>query len=287
MATFTNQATLSYNGNTTTSNITTGEILEVLTVTKTAVEDTYSANDRITYVISIVNSGATAFNGLTLTDDLGGYSLPGQATPVYPLTHDPKSVQYFINGMRQSAAPATTTESPLGFTGISVPAGGNTTLIYETRVNQNAPLAADSSIVNRAVLSGAGLATPIAASETVDAAAEPQLTISKSLNPTTVTENGQVTYTFVIQNSGNTEATGADNVVVTDVFNPALSAISVSFNGTAWTEDTHYSYSATTGTFATLAGQITVPAATYTQNTETGAWTVTPGVSVLTVTGTI
>ena len=35
MATFTNQATLSYSGGTTTSNITTGELVEILSATKT------------------------------------------------------------------------------------------------------------------------------------------------------------------------------------------------------------------------------------------------------------
>ncbi|MBE6902169.1 MAG: hypothetical protein E7478_06815, partial [Ruminococcaceae bacterium] len=45
-------------------------------------------------------------------------------------------------------------------------------------------------------------------------------------------------------------------------------------------------YNETTGEFATLAGQITVPAATYTQD-ETGAWVITPGVSVLRVVGTV
>ena len=37
----------------------------------------------------------------------------------------------------------------------------------------------------------------------------------------------------------------------------------------------------------TVAGQITVPAATYTQDPTTGVWTITPGVSILTVTGTV
>ena len=36
MATFTNQASLSYTGGTVTSNVTVGEILETVTVTKTA-----------------------------------------------------------------------------------------------------------------------------------------------------------------------------------------------------------------------------------------------------------
>ena len=40
MATFYNQATLSYGGNTTTSNITTGELLDALTAVKTALRGT-------------------------------------------------------------------------------------------------------------------------------------------------------------------------------------------------------------------------------------------------------
>ena len=42
MAIFTNQATLSYNGTTTNSNVAFGEILDVLAATKTSVEENYS-----------------------------------------------------------------------------------------------------------------------------------------------------------------------------------------------------------------------------------------------------
>lgn len=47
MASFTNFATLSYNGGTTNSNTVTGELLEALTVTKTAVVKNYAANDYV------------------------------------------------------------------------------------------------------------------------------------------------------------------------------------------------------------------------------------------------
>lgn len=57
MATFTNQATLTYNGGTASSNITTGELLEVLTATKTAVVPTYRSGRPITYLITLVNAG--------------------------------------------------------------------------------------------------------------------------------------------------------------------------------------------------------------------------------------
>ena len=42
MAIFSNQATLTYNGGTTNSNIVYGDILDVLVATKTAVEGSYT-----------------------------------------------------------------------------------------------------------------------------------------------------------------------------------------------------------------------------------------------------
>ena len=283
MATFTNQATLSYNGISKTSNTTVGELLEVLSLTKTAVNTTYGSNDRVTYIVSIVNSGTAPFTGLTLTDDLGGYTV-GAGT-VYPLTYVDGTVRYYTNGTLQTT-PTVTAGPPMTITGLTVPAGGNATLVYEARTTEFAPQGTEGSVTNTATLSGGGI-TPITGSAAIAPALAPTLTISKAMNPTTVTENGQVTYTFVIENTGAAEATATDNVVVTDVFNPILNPITVTLNGTAWTEGTQYTYDATTGTFATVAGQITVPAATYTQDPTIGRYTVTPGVTTLVVTGTI
>ena len=283
MALFTNQATLSYNNTVTTSNVTTGELLEVLSITKTAASDTYALQDTVTYVVSITNTGTAPFTGLTVTDNLGGYTF--DAGTVYPLTYVDGSVLYYINGALQ-AAPTVVPGAPLVFSGISVPAGGNALLVYETTANQYAPPTAGSNITNEATVSGGGLATPVSDTATVSAESGPQLTISKSLSPLTVSENGQLTYTFVIQNTGNTAAVATDNAAITDTFNPALSGITVTFNGAVWTEGTDYTYDETTGLFATVPGQITVPAATYTQNSS-GVWVVTPGTSTLTVTGTV
>ena len=76
------------------------------------------------------------------------------------------------------------------------------------------------------------------------------------------------------------------NVILTDTFDPALTGLTVTYNGDAWKEGDNYTYDAATGTFATIAGQITVPAATYTQETD-GTYTVTPGTTTVTVTGTV
>lgn len=283
MASFYNQATLSYNGNTTTSNITTGELLEVLSATKTALRNNYTSNDNVTYIVSIINSGTTAFTGLTVTDNLGAIN----GDPVrYPLTFVEKSVRYYVNGALQPA-PAIDGKPPLVISGINIPAGGNATLIYQAAVNQYAPLDTNGYITNTATISGPGITNDIQVDETITPADTALLTISKSLSPTTVTENGQITYTFIIQNLGNTAAASSDNVTITDTFNPILNPISVTFNGKAWNATTDYTYNEQTGAFATVPGQITVPAATYTQDPSTDAWTVNPGVSTLTVTGTV
>lgn len=283
MAIFTNQAQLRYGNAVANSNVAVGEILEVLAATKTAVRKTYGQNDRVTYVVSIVNSGNTAMTGLTVADDLGAYAF-GTDTLV-PLTYVADTVRYYSNGILQTT-PAVTAGPPLSVSGISVPAGGNVTIVYEAETNAFAPLLAESEITNTVTVSGGGI-TPVTAKETVIAESGPKLTITKSVSPVPVTENGTLTYTFLIQNTGNTAATPATGVVVTDTFDPVLSNIAVSFNGTTWAEPANYSYNETTGELVTQRGQVTVPAASFTQDAATGAWTATPGVSTLIVTGIV
>jgi len=284
MALFSNQATLSYNGLRAASNIAVGEIVEVLTVTKTAVSGTYGQAGSAAFAISIVNSGAADFTGLTVSDDLGEYTF-GELS-LTPLTYRAGSVQYYLNGALQPA-PTVTPGPPLTFAPINVPAGGNAIIIYEAAVNQYAPNEAGSSITNEVTVTGAGLAAPVTAEETITAEEAPVLSLAKTVSPTTVTENDTVTYTFIIQNSGNTAADAASGVVITDAFDPVLDITGVTFNGAAWAEGTQYTYDAASGHFTTANGAVTVPAASYTQEPDTGAWTMTPGVSTLTVSGTM
>lgn len=283
MAIFNNFATLSYNGGTTNSNTVTGEILDTLSSTKIAVMDDYTANDDATYVITLLNSSTSPMSNVTITDDLGGYAF--NETTVYPLEYTAGSVRLYINGVLQ-AAPTVTAGPPLVFSGISIPAGGNAIIIYEAAVTAYAPLAADDTITNTAVITAPGLSTPVTVTAVIQTEDRADLTISKSVCPAVVSENDQLTYTFVIENHGNTPAAATDNAVLTDTLDPILDPITVTFNGTTLTEGTAYTYDRTTGLFTTTAGQITVPAATYTQAAD-GTWTITPGTSVLTITGTV
>lgn len=284
MATFTNQATLTYGDSVTTSNVVTGEFLQSISVTKYSLTETYTAGEVLTYVISLVNTSGAPITDLTVTDDLGAYT-QGTETRV-PLDYVDGSLTYYLGGARQ-AAPVVTDENPLTITGISIPANSNAFLVYQARVNDFASPATGATITNTVTVTGSALPAPIVAQETVTAASEAFLTIGKSLSPTTVSEGDRLTYTFVIQNFGNTPVVATDDAVVTDNFEPILSDLTVTFNGATWVEGVQYTYDGATGAFATIPANITVPAATYTQNPATGAWTVVPGVSTLVVVGTV
>lgn len=283
---FTNQAQLIYNNRQINSNVAVGQILGVLTATKTSVSDTYTRGADVTYAISLINGGTTPLTGLTVTDDLGAYEEEG--TTYYPLTYVADSALFYVNGVLQTVdLPGVTAGPPLTFTDITVPAGGNVMILYETMVNPFAPLEAEATIVNTATVTGTGLTMPVSDSNTISVEGAPDLTITKSISPVPVSENGRLTYTFVIQNYGNTEAVATDDVLLRDLFDPILRDLAVAFNGNPWEEDVNYRYRETTGLFETLPGQITVPAATFTRDPDTGAWTTTPGVSTLVVVGTV
>ena len=283
MAVFTNFATLSYKGGTRNSNTVTGEIIETVAVEKTTVSTAYTAGDTLSYAVSLVNSGPADVTGLTVTDDLGAYELDGAA--LYPLAYVEGTAHLIVNGTLQPA-PTVTAGPPLVFTDIDIPAGGSAVLIYEADVTGYAPLSPDSVITNTVTVTGGGVSVPLTASAAVGTMDQLDLRISKALSPCIVPANGEITYTFEITNTGNTEAGATDNVVVSDNFDPILSNITVSFDDVAWARGLQYSYDENSGAFATLPGQIIVPAAAYTQNAD-GTWTVEPGVATLSVTGTI
>lgn len=284
MAIFSNQATLTYNGTPTNSNIAYGEILDVLTVSKTSVEGSYAPDTLVTYAVTLRNTGSSPLTGLTVTDNLGGYDFNG--TTVYPLTYEEGSATLFIDGVLQPA-PTVTAGPPLVITGITVPGGGDAVLIYQARANEYADPSATGAIDNTVTATGNGISAPVTATETVTAAATPILSISKSITPAQVVDNDRVTYTFVIQNTGNEAVVATDDATVTDTFDPILTDLTVFFNGVAWTEGVQYTYDEATGLFATNPGQLPIPAATFVQDPVTGAYSVTPGIATLTVTGTI
>ena len=97
MAQFINQATLTYGNVVTSSNVAVGEIVAVLSATKTAIRREYNQGSAIVYVINIVNSGSTSITGLTVNDNLGEYGF-GVGT-LFPLDYVDGTILYFANGV--------------------------------------------------------------------------------------------------------------------------------------------------------------------------------------------
>ena len=280
-----NQAQLSYNDNVIRSNTVSAMLVETVSATKTPINQTYGSGDRVTYVVNLTNSGTAPFTGLTVTDNLGEFS-PASIAPatVRALTYVPESAAYFINGAF-AMRPTVTSTAPLTVTGLNLPGNSNAALVYEADINEFAPLDTDGKINNVAVVTGAGITEPIPAAAQITASDEPRLSITKSVMPSIIPENGRITYTFTIENMGNAEA--ADTVYVSDTFTPILADVTVSLNGTPLVNPTEVTYDPDTGVLETVPGVITVPAATFAEDPTTGATIVTPGSVTLTVSGTV
>ena len=282
MATFNNYATLSYNGLTAVSNLVTGEIVDSLQITKTAVEESYVPGGSITYAVSIVNAGWEEYSGLTLSDDLGAYTF--DASSLVPLDYQPGSLRYYVNGVLQPA-PTVIAGPPLNVAGLAVPAGGNMMLLYTVKANDYAPPCSEGHVQNTVTLTGTALTEALTATAEITPECEADLSITKAIAPAAIRQGGEITYSFVITNNGAAAAEESDSLTVTDTFAPVLNALTVTLNGSTL-NTTQYSYDAMTGVFATNPGVITVPAAVFTQ-TENGVWIRSPGVARLTVSGTI
>ena len=70
MATFFNQATLSYGGGVVNSNTTEAELQSGLEITKRAITASYTPGGNIVYAITVTNMGGSVYNDLTVTDNL-------------------------------------------------------------------------------------------------------------------------------------------------------------------------------------------------------------------------
>ena len=283
MVEFTNKATLSYNGASIDSNTVSGTREVTTELTKTALVPTYEEGP-VTFIVSFVNNGAGAVSGLTLTDDLGAYTV-GEET-VYPFAYVRDSVKVYLSGVEQTPVEVTSTQ-PLVLTAPDVPAGGNLLVVYAVTPTVYAPRGDGQGVTNTVTATAPSMDTPAEASADVLSAQAAELALTKSVFPLELTEGEEVTYTIVVLNSGNKPAGDAGGPVIADTLDPALSQLSVTLDGVALEEGTGYTYDPDTGAFATVAGAVTVPAAVCTQDPATGIWSSSPGASTLRISGTV
>ena len=285
--TITNQARLQFTYGATTataaSNIASTVLQEPLTAAKSVLENAYRANGNLTYIVNLTNSGASALTNITVTDNLGTYAISPTLSAI-PLYYDDPA-QLYIDGVYSTNLTPEPALNGIVFTIPALAAGSNAMLLYKADVNSYAPLATGSQITNTVTVAVAGLTEPITVSRTIAVDDYADISIGKEMSPNPVTDGGTLTYTFTIQNYGNTAAT---DVILTDTFSPAPSITAVSVNG-APVAAADYTY---TGGVLTLpatssALSLAIPAATFQQDATTGEVTINPGTATITVTGTL
>ena len=287
MATIENFATVSYTSGgvaaTATSNTAEIELTSSVTLTKETLGETYTGDSDITYILSIRNTSSSPISTITITDDLGTFSFG--ATELTPLTYTGPAI-LLINGIDTTASLTvdSTASDALVFTIPTLAAGAVANIIYKAVPNEFAPRGSAASITNTAILTADSSCADAEASATVLTLDAAELTVVKQMSPNPVVCGDTVTYTITLYNYGNIPA---ENVRVTDVFSPAPTDITVTRNGIT-VPATDFSYIDGTLTVPALTSDAdTVPAATFTRNTETGEVTVSPGIVEYVVTGTI
>ena len=282
----TNQASIAYKYNNQSavavSNIASAVLNETLGVEKVSLESVYSLGDEITYVITITNSGNTALTGVSVSDDLGTYAVGGATAT--PLVYTGPAI-VFVDGVYTGNITPTVEADGVTFNLISLSVGSVTQIIYKATVNNFAPLNTGSQITNTVTVTGAGINAPVSDSNTIIVGEYADVTITKSMTPSDIVDGDVLTYTFVINNYGNTEAT---DIVLTDSFDPAPDNITVQVNGVV-IPATDYEYVNGVLTLPTAPGttELGLPPATITQDLATGEVTIVPSSLTVTVTGTI
>ncbi|MDA1569857.1 cell surface protein, partial [Bacillus cereus] len=189
----------------------------ILTTTKNADKSIISVGDTITYISTITNTGNTTATNITFTS-----AIPANTTFI------PNS--FTINGIPQfGARPA------LGVTIPNIATGKTVTVTFQVNVISVPP---SSSIMDNDTIlysytvdpSAAPITTSTSTNIVTNPVLDAMITMVKSVDQTIVTLGDTITYTTILTNNGNTNAT---NITFTDLIPDGTTFIpnSVTING--------------------------------------------------------
>jgi uncharacterized repeat protein (TIGR01451 family) len=296
MATINNQATLSYvSGGSTlevSSNTASITLQGPLTIAKRSLESSYQLNNTVVYTVEFKNTSSAALNNVTVKDDLGTYEVTNQSTTikVTPLTYVGPA-QRFENGTFVGNVTATVDASKqfVTFTIGTIAAGASEILQYKVETNDYAKGAVGSTIKNTASVTATGVNSPVTDDYILTVGNYADVTIEKSMSPDPIMDGSTISYTFVLKNYGNTEAT---DVTLKDTFAPAPTIDPTKDHTYVdGVQKDEQDYNPATGKYefpgVASTYQLTVPAATISQDLTTGFVSVVPGVRTVRVDATI
>ena len=287
MATIENFATVRYTSNgvesTTVSNLAEIALESSVSLSKTPLSATYGSDTVLTYILTVQNTSGAPLTNVRIEDDLGTFAF--NAAEITPLTYAGDAI-LLINGQNVTAQLAVDASSPssLSFTVPSLPAGATANIVYNAQINEFAPLELDTTIVNTATLSADAECADGTASATVTAETGASVSVLKQMSPNPVVCGDTLTYSIRVYNYGNA---AAENVQITDAFDPAPANITVTRNGVV-VPATEYTYEAGVLTVPAVATEgDTIPAATFNRDAVSGVVSVIPGMVEYVITGTI
>ncbi len=287
-----NSARLTYNygtvtGATVNSNLANTTLQGPLTITKSTLRGGYEPESEITNIITLYNSSAAAIPNVTVTDNLGTFTPTGVAAPITPQTYIGPAKLYInsVDVTNQLTVSSDETNQ-VQFELASLPGNSYALIVYQTQVNEFAPLGVeDGEIVSVVTAEADGICESSTATDTLPVIEAPSLEFTKDMSPDPVICGELLTYTMTLYNYGNVPATF---VQMTDTFNPAPELVSIAYNGTVLTGG--YTYDDGTGLLtvpSTPTADNVVPAATYVRNPATGVVSITPGTLTIVVTGRV
>lgn len=268
------------------SNIAVTTMQEAVSVSKTALSDSYFQLSEIPFIIEVTNNGFEEIKNLTVQDDLGSYTLNQNicGSKFTPLTYIGPSLLYIAGKFHSNLTP-TTLQNKIEFKIESIPAKSTALIIYKTITNEFSPLALDSEITNTVTVTSESLSNIKEASSTVKVRNSADIKIIKNMSPNPVLAGEKITYSFSLYNYGNTDAT---NVVLTDTLSPSPANISAKLDSNDL-QTMHFSYIDGNLTIPSANSDlnISIPAAKFIQNNITGLISVKPGITTITVSGQI
>ena len=251
-----------------------------------SVENSYSSNDTITYILSIINNSSRCIKNIKVSNDLASYTINSGISQktITPLSYEGTSKLY-IGGKFFSDIEAEVLSDKIIFNLEEIPALSNALIFYSTRVNKNAELSTGSSLKSTSSLTYDGMINNIESSDTIYVKEKADVTLIKYMYPNLITSGEIITYNFILYNYGNIEA---KNVAFSDTFSPAPLNLNVSVNSDALSSK-NYSY---------INGEIKIPSygsdfslsippANFIRDENNGAITTKPGSTIITITAKI
>ncbi len=285
----TNQATLTYNYGTESgsaqSNIATTMLQGPLTLAKHVLEPTYRFQDELSYTLIVKNTSSIALSNVSIVDNLGTYPVAG-TTNVTPLEYVGPANLYIDNVFSSVITPTVSADnSSLTFVINSIAALSELLIQYKVKTNEYAGLATGSSIHNTATATADGITTPVTAEATTTVEDYAEIQIKKDMSPNPVVNGSSITYTFLIENYGNAQAS---DIILRDTFHASgvPSLLNITVDGVPFTE---FDYTDGVLLLPGLSStyNFNLDPATITTDPATGVTTLKPSSHTVVVTGRI